>query len=65
LNRPPAGPRPAPWRQPSWRVFAFCSIVFLAFVALLVRLIQVQLVDGARYRAQAQANQIRLIPVAP
>ncbi|HLX26184.1 MAG TPA: penicillin-binding protein 2 [Candidatus Cybelea sp.] len=60
----PVGPRPAPWRLPAWRIVVFCAAVFLALVALLARLIQVQLVDGERYRAQAQANQIRLIPVA-
>ncbi len=63
MNRTPV-PRPVPWRRPAWRVVVFCAIVVVAFVALLVRLIQVQLVQGERYRAQAQANQIRLIPVA-
>ena len=63
MNRPVI-PRPAPWRLPAWRVVVFCALVFFALVALLVRLIEVQLVDGSRYRAQAQANQIRLIPVA-
>jgi penicillin-binding protein 2 len=43
---------------------AFCALVALALMALVARLVEVQLVDGARYRAQAQANQIRLIPVA-
>ena len=33
-------------------------------ITLIVRLIQVQLIHGAEYRAEAQANQIRLIPVA-
>jgi len=39
-------------------------VMFLALSALVGRLVQVQLVDGARYRAAALANQIRLIPVA-
>ncbi len=43
---------------------AFCAVVVLALLALIARLVVVQLVDGARYRAAAQANQIRLIPVA-
>ncbi len=62
--RPPNAPRPPAWRLPAWRVAAFVGIVALAFAALTARLIYVQLVDGARYRAAAQANQIRLIPVA-
>jgi penicillin-binding protein 2 len=53
-----------PWRLPAWRLVAFGAIVALALLALLVRLVNVQLVEGARYRAAAQANQIRLIPVA-
>lgn len=63
MNRPGA-PRPVRWRLPAWRVVAFCAILLVALVALLARLIQVQLVEGQHYRAQAQANQIRLIPVA-
>ncbi len=47
-----------------WRLAAFCAIVVLALAGLAGRLIEVQLVDGERYRAAAQANQIRLIPVA-
>ena len=62
--RPPNAPRPPAWRLPAWRLAAFVGIVALAFAALTARLIFVQLVDGARYRAAAQANQIRLIPVA-
>jgi penicillin-binding protein 2 len=38
--------------------------MLLAFGALVARLVVVQLVDGERYRTAAQANQIRLIPVA-
>ncbi len=58
------GPRPKGWRLPGWRLAVFCTIVSVALLALLLRLVQLQLVDGARYRAAAQANQIRLIPVA-
>lgn len=56
--------RPKPWQRPVWRLVAFGAIVALSFLALMARLVQVQLVDGARYRAAAQANQVRLIPVA-
>ncbi len=63
MTRPPSETR-KPWRLPAWRLVAFCAFVALALVALLARLVEVQLVDGARYRAAAQANQVRLIPVA-
>ncbi len=60
----PRAPRPKQWRIPTWRLAAFCAIVAIALVALTARLVEVQLLDGARYRAAAQANQVRLIPVA-
>lgn len=60
---PPRLRRPV-WQLPVWRLAAFAAVVMLALVALIARLIDVQIVDGARYRAAAQANQIRLIPVA-
>jgi penicillin-binding protein 2 len=47
-----------------WRLTAFAAIVVLSLVALVARLVQIQLFDGASYRAQALANQVRLIPVA-
>ncbi|HEY6326989.1 MAG TPA: penicillin-binding protein 2 [Candidatus Cybelea sp.] len=62
--RPINPPRRAPWRLPTWRLVAFAALIVVALSALLARLIVVQLVDGQRYRAAAQANQIRLIPVA-
>lgn len=40
------------------------AVVAMAFLALLARLLQVQIFDGATYRAEAVANQVRLIPVA-
>ncbi len=64
MTHPPNGTRPKPWRLPWWRLFAFCAVVAMSCFALLARLVEVQLVDGERYRAAAQANQIRLIPVA-
>jgi penicillin-binding protein 2 len=36
----------------------------IAVIVVVVRLVQVQIVHGEEYRAAAQANQIRLIPVA-
>lgn len=57
-------PRRTPWRLPTWRIVAFVAIVAIALIALIARLVTVQLIDGERYRAAAQANQIRLIPVA-
>jgi penicillin-binding protein 2 len=61
---PRNGSRPKEWRLPAWRLVALCTVIAIAWLALLARLVQVQLVDGERYRAAAQANQIRLIPVA-
>jgi penicillin-binding protein 2 len=60
-NRPP---RKGPWERPTWRLVAFVAVVVIAALALIARLIQVQLIDGAKYRAAALANQVRLIPVA-
>ena len=47
-----------------WRIVAFVAIVAVAVIVLVARLIQVQLVQGEAFRAAAQANQVRLIPVA-
>jgi penicillin-binding protein 2 len=57
-------PRPKPWQLPAWRLVTFCTLVALSLLALIARLVEVQIVDGQRYRAAAQANQVRLIPVA-
>lgn len=62
--RPVSAAKPPAWRLPAWRIAIFIAIVAAAFGALIARLIIVQLLDGQRYRAAAQANQIRLIPVA-
>jgi penicillin-binding protein 2 len=56
--------RRTPWERPPWRIAAFILIVVIALVALVARLVQIQLFEGERYRAAALANQIRLIPVA-
>jgi penicillin-binding protein 2 len=60
-NRPPKTP---PSERPVWRVAALVVCMLAAGIALVVRLVQVQLLDGEKYRAAAQANQVRLIPVA-
>ncbi len=52
------------WQPPVWRIVAFIALVLLALAALVARLIEVQIFDGDRYRQEALANQIRLIPVA-
>lgn len=52
------------WEFSLWRVAFFVVVTAVALIALLVRLVQVQLLHGPEYRAAAQANQIRLIPVA-
>ncbi|MBV9234170.1 MAG: penicillin-binding protein 2 [Candidatus Eremiobacteraeota bacterium] len=62
ILRPP--PRRTPWRAPGWRVAGFIVVLALSLVAIVVRLAFVSIVHGERYRAAAQENQIRLIPVA-
>ncbi len=58
------GRRQMRWEFSSWRVAFFAAMTLIALIVVIVRLIQVQLVHGEEYRAAAQANQIRLIPVA-
>jgi penicillin-binding protein 2 len=48
----------------STRFVAFISVLMLALAAIVVRLTQVQLVDGEDFAARARANQVELIPVA-
>jgi penicillin-binding protein 2 len=52
------------WQLPAWRLAFFATCMTIALIAVIVRLVQVQLVHGEEYRAAAQANQVRLIPVA-
>ncbi len=52
------------WERSTWRIAIFVCVSVLALLALLVRLVQVQIVQGDAFRAAAQENQIRLIPVA-
>ncbi len=56
--------RPVPWQYSTPRIAVFVVAFVLALIALVARLVQVQLVHGQEYRAAAQANQVRLIPVA-
>ncbi|HZT11746.1 MAG TPA: penicillin-binding transpeptidase domain-containing protein, partial [Candidatus Baltobacteraceae bacterium] len=51
------------WQYPLWRVLVFAFFIVCALTLVIARLVQVQLVHGQEYRAAAQANQIRLIPV--
>ena len=51
------------WEHPTWRIVFFAAVAVIALLVVIVRLVQVQLVHGQEYRAAAQANQIRLIPV--
>ncbi|HYW52516.1 MAG TPA: penicillin-binding protein 2 [Dongiaceae bacterium] len=50
--------------RPVSRVVAFCAVLLFALVAIVVRLAQVQLVQGEAFAAAARANQIQVIPVA-
>ncbi|HEX5274088.1 MAG TPA: penicillin-binding protein 2 [Candidatus Rubrimentiphilum sp.] len=52
------------WERSTWRIAIFAFLIALALIGLFARLIQVQLVQGDAFRAAAQENQIRLIPVA-
>jgi len=54
----PAGERAFP------RVVAFVLVLVLALIALIVRLVQVQLLQGEVYADKARANQIEVVPVA-
>ncbi len=46
------------------RIAAFIGVVALVLIVLIWRLADIQLVRGDEFRAAAQANQVRLIPVA-
>ncbi len=47
-----------------WKLYALVGIVALALGGIVLRLTQVQIVDGATFQRAARANQIRRIPVA-
>jgi len=46
------------------KLYFFIALVTLALGGLVVRLTQIQLVDGAKFARAARANQIRRIPVS-
>lgn len=46
------------------RVVVFGAVLVFALIAIVVRLVDVQLVQGDSFAAQARANQIQVIPVA-
>src|SRR5579863_116151 len=56
-------PRPT-WQKSPWRIAGFAAAIALAVIALVIRLVQVQILEGETFRAAAQANQVRLIEVA-
>lgn len=50
--------------RPLVRVLGFGAALVIALVTIVFRLIQVQVVQGEAFAAQARANQIEVIPVA-
>ncbi|MBD5654098.1 MAG: penicillin-binding protein 2 [Candidatus Eremiobacteraeota bacterium] len=56
--------KPRPFPRGIWKLVAFGLVVTLALAALVARLTQIQVFEGARFAAAARANQIRRIPVA-
>jgi penicillin-binding protein 2 len=52
------------WERSPWRIAGFITLIAIATIGLIVQLVQVQLVQGERYRAAALENQVRLIEVA-
>ncbi|HEV7179251.1 MAG TPA: hypothetical protein VGN11_05235, partial [Candidatus Baltobacteraceae bacterium] len=52
------------WQKSPWRIAGFAIVIFLAVLALILRLVQTQIAQGEMYRTAAQANQVRLIRVA-
>jgi penicillin-binding protein 2 len=50
--------------RPIVRVLAFAAVLTFALIAIVVRLVQVQVVQGDTFAAAARANQIQVIPVA-
>ncbi|MBV9407830.1 MAG: penicillin-binding protein 2, partial [Candidatus Eremiobacteraeota bacterium] len=53
-----------PGDRPLTRVLGFAAVLAIALIAIVVRLADVQLVQGETFAAQARANQIQVIPVA-
>jgi penicillin-binding protein 2 len=59
LDRVPNAPE-----RPLARVLAFVAVLAFALIAIVVRLADVQLVQGEAFASAARANQIQVIPVA-
>ena len=53
-----------PADRPLTRVIGFLAVLAIALVAIVARLIEVQIVQGEDFAARARANQIQLIPIA-
>ena len=50
--------------RPLVRVLGFTAVLAIALITIVVRLVQVQLVQGESFAQAARANQIQVIPVA-
>jgi penicillin-binding protein 2 len=59
-----AAERPRAAQRGNAKLIAFALAVAVGLGAVVARLTQIQLVEGARFAAAARANQIRRIPVA-
>ncbi len=59
LDRVPNAPE-----RPLVRVLAFAAVLAIALIVIVVRLADVQLVQGEAFASAARANQIQVIPVA-
>ncbi|MDB5029221.1 MAG: hypothetical protein JWO66_2910, partial [Candidatus Eremiobacteraeota bacterium] len=55
---------PSAGDRPLVKVLGFAGFLAIALIVIVVRLAQVQLVQGEMFAAQARANQIQVIPVA-
>jgi penicillin-binding protein 2 len=55
---------PRAFPRSTWKLAVFILAVALALASLVVRLTQIQLVEGERFAAAARANQVRRIPIA-
>lgn len=53
-----------PGDRPLTRVIGLIGFLSIALIAIVARLVQVQLVQGEQFAADARANQIEVIPVA-
>jgi penicillin-binding protein 2 len=64
VSRDTKKPRRAPFQPNLPRLIAFVAVLVLALTAVVVRLAQLQLVQGSTFAEEARANQIRRVPVA-